>query len=57
MTPPVITILQSTDLALVKDFNVIAWAFAVGIETIFAIVINGLVFRKVKDLDLKDIAS
>lgn len=57
LTPLVITILQSTDLALVKDFNVIAWAFAVGIETIFAIVINGLVFRKVKDLDLKDIAS
>jgi ABC-type lipoprotein release transport system permease subunit len=57
LTPPVITILQATDLALVKDFNVIAWAFAVGIETIFAIVINSLVFRKVKDLDLKDIAS
>lgn len=57
LTPPVITILQSTDLALVKDFNVIAWAFAVGIETIFAIVINSLVFRKVKNLDLKDIAS
>lgn len=56
LTPIVIGLLQSDDLALVKDFNLIAWAFAVGIETIFAILINGLVFRKVKKLDLKDIA-
>ena len=57
LTPIVISMLQATDIALVKDFNVIAWAFAVGIEAIFAIIINSIVFSKVKKLNFRDIAS
>ena len=57
LTPVVMGMLHQPDMELVKSFHVVAWAFAVAIETIFAIIINSLVFNKVKKLDLKDIAG
>ena len=57
LTPPVMSVLQQPDMELVKSFHIEAWAFAVVVETIFAIIINSLVFNKVKKLDLKDIAQ
>lgn len=56
ITPPVIAILQQPDLEFVKHFHVSAWAVAVVLEAAFAIIINTVVFNKVKKLNLRDIA-
>lgn len=56
LTPPVISIIQQPDLEFVKSFHPVAWVVAVAIEAVFAILINSTVFRKVKDLNLRDIA-
>lgn len=56
LTPPVISIIQQPDLEFVKSFHTLAWVIAVAIEAIFAAIINSAVFRKVKDLNLRDIA-
>ena len=57
VTPSLIFRMQQPDLEFVKSFHVIAWAAAVGLETLFSIVINSFVYRKVKDLNLRDIAD
>ena len=56
ITPAVITVLQQPDLEVVKSFNVAAWAIAIGLEALFAFIINSFVYRKVRDLNLRDIA-
>ena len=55
ITPPLIAKIQQPDLEFIKSFQVQAWALAVGLETLFSIVINTLVFRKIKDLNFRDI--
>ena len=55
ITPYVISPIQHQDMEFVKDFMPQAWAAAAGLEALFAVVINGFVFRKVKSLDLRDI--
>jgi len=57
LTPPVMTMLQQPDMELVKSFHTVAWVSAVAIETVFALLINSLVFSKVKKLNLRDIAG
>ncbi len=54
--PRIIAMMQQPDLEFVKSFHPVPWLIAVGLECAFAVVINTFVFRKVKDLDLKDIA-
>ena len=56
LTPLIIKAVQQPDLEFVKSFQVIAWAVAVALEGVFAAVINSFVYRKVKDLNLRDIA-
>ena len=56
LTPFAISYLQQPDLEFVKSFQPIAWAAAVGLEALFSVIINTLVYRKVKDLNLRDIA-
>ncbi|MBQ6623624.1 MAG: FtsX-like permease family protein [Mogibacterium sp.] len=56
LTPPVIGLLQQPDLEFVKSFHPIAWIIAVALEAIFAILINSVIFNKVKKLNLRDIA-
>ena len=56
LTPFAIKYLQQPDLEFVKSFQPIAWAAAVGLEALFSIIINTMVYRKVKDLNLRDIA-
>lgn len=55
ITPPLIAKIQQPDLEFIKSFQVQAWALAVGLETLFSIVINAIVFRKIKDLNFRDI--
>jgi len=57
ITPILIQSMQQPDLEFIKTFQPIAWIAAVGIEATFAILINNVVFRKVKDLNLRDIAG
>ena len=56
LTPMIIKGMQQPDLEFVKSFQPIAWGSAVGLEALFSLIINTLVYRKVKDLNLKDIA-
>jgi ABC-type lipoprotein release transport system permease subunit len=55
-TPFAINYMQQPDLEFVKTFQPVAWMAAVVLEALFSIVINTLVYRKVKDLNLRDIA-
>ena len=57
ITPILIKTMQQPDLEFVKSFRPFAWISAAGIEAAFAILINYVVFRKVKDLNLRDIAG
>ena len=57
ITPMLIQSMQQPDLEFVKSFQPVAWIAAAGIEAVFAILINYVVFRKVKDLNLRDIAG
>lgn len=56
LTPLIIRGIQQPDLEFVKSFHTAAWAVAVGLEAVFSLIINTIVYRKVKDLNLKDIA-
>ena len=56
LTPLAIKTIQQPDTEFIKSFSVIAGSIAVSVEALFSIVINSLVFRKVKDLNLRDIA-
>lgn len=56
LTPLLIKGLQQPDLEFIKTFQPVAWGTAVGLEALFSLIINTLVYRKVKDLNLKDIA-
>ena len=56
LTPLAIQYIQQPDLEFVKSFQPVAWAAAVGLEALFSLVINKLVYGKVKDLNLRDIA-
>jgi len=47
---------QQPDLEFIKSFNIMAWVMAVGLEALFSLIINTAVYRKVKDLNLRDIA-
>ncbi len=56
VAPRITAQMQQPDLEFVKSFHPVPWLIAVGLESTFAVIINAFVFRKVKDLDLKDIS-
>lgn len=56
VTPFMIRMTEQPDLQFVRTFHPAAWITAVILEVIFAIIINTLVFRKVKNLNLRDVA-
>ncbi len=56
LTPQLIRTIQQPDTEFIKSFSVIAWSVSAGLEGLFSLVINSLVFRKVKYLNLRDIA-
>jgi hypothetical protein len=47
--------MEQPDIQFVRNFNVYAWAIAVALEVLFSIIINSFVFRKVKDLNFRDV--
>jgi ABC-type antimicrobial peptide transport system permease subunit len=56
LAPLVIKTMEQPDLQFVRTFHVVAWVAAVVLEVLFSIVINSFVFRKVKDLNFRDVA-
>ena len=56
LTPVIIKMVEQPDIQFVRSFHIIAWIIAVVLEVIFAVLINSLVFRKVRNLNLRDVA-
>ena len=56
ISPLIIRMTEQPDLQFVRTFHPAAWIIAVVLEVIFSVIINSLVFRKVKDLNLRDVA-
>ena len=54
--PTIIRLFEQPDLQFIRTFNPLAWAVAVGLEVLFALLINTVAFSRVKKFDLKDIA-
>ena len=54
--PLIIKMVEQPDLQFVRTFHPAAWIAAVVLEILFAVIINSLVFRKVKNLNLRDVA-
>ena len=57
LSPGAVRILEPADLQFDRDYQAIAWIISAGIEGLFALIIYSSVFRKVKDLNLRDIAE
>ena len=55
MTEPVVKIIESPDTMCVRSFNWKAWAVAIAMESLFALIINMYAFRKVKRLNIGDL--
>jgi len=55
-TPFIIKMIEQPDLQFIRSFHPVAWVAAVGLEVLFSIIINNMVFRKVKDLNFRDVA-
>jgi ABC-type antimicrobial peptide transport system permease subunit len=56
LSPFAIKMLEPADLQFDRSYHVTAWILAAGIEGVFALIIYSSIFRKIKDLNLKDIA-
>lgn len=56
LSPLAIKMLEPADLQFDRSYHVIAWIAAAGIEGLFALIIYSLTFRKVRKLNLRDIA-
>lgn len=52
-----ILILEPNELQFDRGYHPLAWILAAGIEGLFAFIIYGISFRKVKKLNLRDIAG
>lgn len=53
--PLIIKKMEQPDLQFIRTFHPAAWIVAVVLAVIFAVVINSLVFRKVRNLNLRDV--
>lgn len=56
LTPLIIMMQEPADVQFVRTFHPAAWIISVLLEVVFAILIYSLVFRKVKDLNFRDVA-
>ena len=55
MTEPVVRTVEVGEMLFVRDFNVIAWIIATGMEAVFAITINFFAFRYVRSFDITEL--
>ncbi len=54
--PVIIRMVEQPDLQFIRSFHPVAWIAAVVLVGLFSIIINSLVFRKVRNLNLRDVA-
>ena len=54
-TPFIIKTVEQPDLQFIRTFHPAAWVAAVVMEVVFAVIINSLVFRKVRNLNFRDV--
>lgn len=52
----IIKAMEQPDTQFVRTFNTKAWVIAVAVEAVFALIIYTLSFRKIKDLNFREIA-
>lgn len=57
LTEPLVRIVEGQDSMFVRSFNLRAWLFAAVAETVFALIINAISFRRLKKLKLTDITK
>jgi putative ABC transport system permease protein len=57
LTAFLVRIVESGDSMFVRSFNPKAWLFAAVVESVFALIINAISYRRVKKLKLTDIAK
>ncbi|MBO4919509.1 MAG: FtsX-like permease family protein [Erysipelotrichaceae bacterium] len=50
-----IRVLEQPDAQFIRSFNVKAWIIAIILESIFSLIINSLVFRKVRKLNFREV--
>ncbi|MBQ6478667.1 MAG: FtsX-like permease family protein [Erysipelotrichaceae bacterium] len=50
-----IRLLEQPDVQFIRTFNLKAWAIAIVLESLFSIIINSTVFRKVKKLNFREV--
>ena len=50
-----IHVLEQPDAQFIRSFNVKAWIIAIVVESVFSMIINSMVFRKVKDLNFREV--
>lgn len=55
IAPIMIRLMEQPDIQFVRPFHGMAWLIAAGLEVLFSVIINSFVFRKVKDLDFRDV--
>lgn len=54
-TLPIIKLMEHEDVTFVRDYDIKAWLIAVGLESLFALIIHFIVFKKVEDLNFREI--
>ena len=52
---PIVGFLQQPDTQFLKTFNPKAWVLAILIETVFAVIVYGITFKKIEKLDFREI--
>ncbi|MBP3891844.1 MAG: FtsX-like permease family protein [Solobacterium sp.] len=55
MTKPIIMIMEQPDTQYVRDYRFMPWLIALVVEAFFALIINWSAFRKIKDLNFREI--
>ena len=55
LSPFAVRILEPADLQFDRSYHVLAWIAAAGIEGLFALIIYNSIFRRVRNLNLRDI--
>ena len=57
LAPVLISFCQSADNQFITAFNFKAWAFAVGIEILFAFIVNLIAYRRIRTFNMREITA
>ncbi len=57
LAPVLISFCQSADNQFITAFNFKAWAFAIGIEVLFAFIVNLIAYRRIRTFNMREITA